>query len=439
MTSTTSELRLLDPRFRWATIGSLALIFLAAFEALAVTTVMPVISRDLHGEQLYSLGFSGNLAASIIGMVVAGGWSDRRGPAGSLITATATFLAGLLVAGLATTMTVFIVGRILQGLGSGAIIVALYVMIARIYPAALHPRIFGLFAAMWVVPSLVGPPVAGFVADTLSWHWVFLGVAVLVVLASGLLVPVIGQLEPTRASGTPGDGWRVLWAILAAAGVLAVSLDLALWLAIAGLVVVVVALRPLLPRGTLVVRRGLPSVILLRGTVAAAFFATEIYLPYLLTTRYGLPSWAAGLILTVGAISWATGSWIQGRSERMSHHLALRIGTAALVAGVILEFTTALWTFSPVVAAVGWFFAGGGMGIIYPRLNTLVLAVSSESEQGGNSAAMSIADAAGGAVAIAIAGLLFTAASGSFAVALGFTAILGLASVGVAVRARVRV
>ncbi|CAN5153991.1 MFS transporter [soil metagenome] len=436
MTSTTPELRLLAPRYLWTTIGSNALIFLAAFEALAVTTVMPVISRELHGQALYSLGFSGNLAASIIGMVVAGGWSDRRGPAGSLVTATVTFLAGLLVAGLAPDMTVFIVGRFLQGLGSGAIIVALYVVIARVYPAALHPRIFGVFAAMWVVPSLVGPPVAGFIADTVSWHWVFLGVAGLVVLASALMVPVFRDLEPSAAPGNRGDGWRVVWAVVAAAGVLAVSLGGSLWLPIVGFVVVVIAIRPLLPSGTLIVRRGLPSTILLRGAVAATFFATEIYLPYLLTSRYGLPSWAAGLILTVGAVSWALGSWIQGRLERMSHHTALRIGAVLLVLGVTVEFVTAFWLLSPVIAGVGWFLAGGGMGIIFPRLNTLVLASSGDGEQGANTAAMSIADAAGGAVSIAVAGLLFTATSGSFAVALGYTAVVGVASVVVAVRAR---
>jgi MFS family permease len=333
-------------------------------------------------------------------------------------------------------MEIFIVGRFLQGLGAGAIIVALYVVIARVYPAALHPRIFGLFAAMWVVPSLVGPPVAGFVADTISWHWVFLGVAVLVVLASGLLVPVIGQLEPTPAKATRGDGRRILWAIVAAASVLAVSIGDSPWIAAAGLVLVVIALHALLPRGTLVARRGLPSAILLRGVVAAAFYATEIYLPYLLGTRYGLPSWAAGLILTVGAISWALGSWLQGRIERMSHNLALRIGAASLLLGITIEFATALWGLPPVFAAIGWFFAGGGMGTVYPRMNTLVLAGSSESEQGGNTAAMSIADGAGGAVSIAIAGLLFTAASGSFAVAFGYTAIVALVSVFVAARAR---
>ena len=49
------------------------------------------------------------------------------------------------------------------------------------------------------------------------------------------------------------------------------------------------------------------------------------------------------------------------------------------------------------------------MGLMFPRISAYVLAASGDREQGGNSAAMSIADAVGGATAISLAGLLFTA------------------------------
>ena len=39
-------------RYIWVTIGAVALIFLAAMQSLAVTTVMPVVSADLHGDRL---------------------------------------------------------------------------------------------------------------------------------------------------------------------------------------------------------------------------------------------------------------------------------------------------------------------------------------------------------------------------------------------------
>ena len=62
------------------TLGACALVFLAAFESLAVTTIMPLVSRELDGAALYALAFAGPLATGVIGMVAAGNWSDRRPP-----------------------------------------------------------------------------------------------------------------------------------------------------------------------------------------------------------------------------------------------------------------------------------------------------------------------------------------------------------------------
>ena len=196
--------------YLWITIGACALVFLGAFESLAVTTVMPVVSADLGGERLYALAFAGPLATGVIGMVVAGNWSDRRGPSAPLYTSVAAFVVGLLVAGFASTMEIFVVARFAQGLGSGAMTVALYVVVARVYPKDRLPAIFAAFAAAWVVPSLIGPTVAGFVTELLSWHWVFLGVVVLVVFALLMVVPALKGLSCEGDSAAP-------WALIALA------------------------------------------------------------------------------------------------------------------------------------------------------------------------------------------------------------------------------
>ena len=105
-TSPPARESLLSPRYRGTTIGVIALVFLAAFEALAVATVMPTVSRELDGRALFAAAFSSALAASLVGMVVAGLWADRRGAVRPLLVAVAVFGLGLLVAGLAPTMPV---------------------------------------------------------------------------------------------------------------------------------------------------------------------------------------------------------------------------------------------------------------------------------------------------------------------------------------------
>ena len=172
--------RLLSPTYAATTVGMFALCAFVAFEATAVTTVMPSVAEELDGVGLYALSFAAPLASGVVGMVAAGAWSDRRGPAAPLAAALALFALGLLVCGSAPTMEVLVAGRVVQGLGGGALTVGLYVLVGLVFPAVLQPAVFASFAAAWVLPSLFGPALAAFVADAFGWRWVFLGAVVLV-------------------------------------------------------------------------------------------------------------------------------------------------------------------------------------------------------------------------------------------------------------------
>ncbi|GAA3350323.1 MFS transporter [Amorphoplanes nipponensis] len=443
-----SEIRpagILARPYALTTVGAWSLVFLAAFESLAVTTIMPVVTSDLNGRGLYALAFSSTLAAGVVGMVAIGSWADRRGPAVPLFAAIAVFATGLAVAGTAVSMPVFVAARFLQGLGAGGITVALYVLVALVYPAALHIRIFGAFASAWVLPSMIGPFVAGYVAEALSWHWVFLGVVALVAVAGGLMLPAVRGRDRARADRVPAsaaDARRVVEAAVVAGSVVALSslggLDRAVaWLLAPPAVVVIgIALRHLVPPGTYRIRAGLPAAVVLCGAAGGVFFGTEVYLPLLLHDRYGLPTWLSGVTLTAGAVAWALASAVQGRlSDRLDPGTALRAGAVLLAGGAALELATVVLHLHPAVAAAGWFLAGAGMGTLYPRISTLVLALSAPGEEGFNTAAKSITDAVGGSASLAVAGLLFALApfTGPFV----FTTLLGVVTVLIAVRVAV--
>src|SRR3954467_14582628 len=186
-----------------------SLVFLAAFEALAVTTIMPTVSAELHARAWFSAAFSATLAASVVGMVAGGLWSDRTGPRLPLLASVAVFAGGLLLAGLAPGIELFVTARFLQGLGTGAMTVALYVVVARIYAPVDHPRIFGAFAAAWVIPSMVGPTVAGVVAEAVGWRWVFLGVVALAAVAAGVLRPALGALADNAETASVSTAGRL--------------------------------------------------------------------------------------------------------------------------------------------------------------------------------------------------------------------------------------
>lgn len=408
------------PRFVWVTIGSIALIFLAAMQSLAVTTVMPVVSADLDGDALYAVAFAGTLATSVIGMVAVGAWCDRGGVLAPLTTAVVLFVVGLVIAGLAPDMGWLVVGRLVQGLGTGGQTVALYVVVARVYPAQLHGRVFAAFSAAWVVPSLIGPFLAGMVTEFLHWRWVFLGVAALTVVAFAMVVARLHGLplhtdEPATSRVAP----RLLCAVAVAVGALALSLAGELggyaWAVVAASVVVIaLASRPLLPRGTLRAVRGLPSVVLMRGLIAGALFGAEIYVPYLLIDHYDFSPMWAGLGLTTAALAWAAAADVQGRfGDRLGNARITVIGTALLVAATVVAGVVAALALPAAVLIAGWSLAGAGMGLMYPRLTVLTLAYSSPQNQGFNSAALSISDSIGAATSIAAMGLVFTALAGT--------------------------
>src|SRR4029077_14247449 len=87
------------------------------------------------------------------------------------------FVVGLVVAGSAAHMPIVVVGRIVQGFGAGAISAVSYAAIAAAYPDEAKPRMLALLSSAWVVPGLIGPALAGAIADHLGWRFVFLGLA----------------------------------------------------------------------------------------------------------------------------------------------------------------------------------------------------------------------------------------------------------------------
>ena len=153
-------------------VGMVMAITMNAFEAMSVATAMPAVAEDLGGDALYGAAFSAYMLANLIAIVAAGEQADRRGPALPFIGAITVFAAGLLVAGLAPTILVVVVGRALQGAGAGALASVAYVAVGRAWPVERQPHIFALLAAAWVVPSLIAPAAAGFVSEEFSWRWV---------------------------------------------------------------------------------------------------------------------------------------------------------------------------------------------------------------------------------------------------------------------------
>ncbi|MFI9242107.1 MFS transporter [Streptomyces sp. NPDC053086] len=413
----------LSRAYRALSVGIVSVVVLIAFEATAVGTAMPVAARELDGVALYAFAFSGYFTTSLSGMVLAGQWSDRRGPLGALTTGIGAFAAGLVIAGTAQVMWVFILGRAVQGLGGGLVIVALYVVVGRAYPERLRPAIMASFAAGWVVPSIVGPLAAGAVTEHLGWRWVFLGIPALVVFPLALALPQIRRRasgpvdEETGAASFDRRRIRLALGISLGAGLLQYAAQdlrpLSLLPGLAGAALLVPAVLGLLPRGTYRAARGLPSVVLLRGLAAGSFIAAESFVPLMLVTQRGLSPTLAGFSLAAGGGTWALGSLVQSRPRVAPYRERLMTLGMVLVAAAIVTAPSVLAHSVPVwIVAVAWGVGCFGMGLVISSTSVLLLQLSAPEQAGTNSAALQISDALSNVVLLAATGAAFAALGG---------------------------
>lgn len=413
---------------------------LIAFDGMAVGTLMPVAVRELDGLGYYAWGFSAFFIATLAGTVLAGEWADRRGPGAPLLAGVGAFAIGLVLSGGAPAMVFFVLARGIQGLGGGLIIVTVYVMILRAYGPWARPRAFAAISSAWVLPSLVGPALAGLVAQHVGWRWVFLGLVPLVLPAVALMLPTVrrgGVPDGPEPAAGPGRGWgRVLTSVAVAAGAALVlyagqRMD---WLGLipfaAGLPLLTLGLPRLLPPGALGLRRGLPAVVAMRGLLTGAFFGVEAFIPLSLVSLRGFSPTLAGLVLTGGALGWALGSWYQGRPEmrvprfRLVRWGALLIGAADLAALASLHLAGGgAWLVLP-----AWALAGLGMGLSMSSVSVLTMELAPPGQQGASSSALQLSDTLGSALATGLGGVVVTSLGrAGLSLGWGITAVDGLA------------
>jgi MFS family permease len=417
------EMRLLSRRYLPFLIAAVSLVTLAAFENRATSTILPTIARDLSGLSLFGAATAAPLVSYVVGVSVAGLWADRRGPVPVLVTGIVAFTLSAALAALSPSMGVFVVIRLAAGVAEGVLDIGLTVMVARAIPPDLRPRLFSLYAAAWVLPSLVGPSIAGLVAEHVNWRAVFL-IAVVAMPPMGLLLrPAmrsVGRLGQAPASpDAPSGRTTVTSAVAAAVAMGAITLSgsmfsahgvltaVAVALALAGIWLLVPTLRRLLPEGVAVLRRGAPALIAVSALTSAAFWTPGAFLPLMLSTVHGMSPAGAGLSLTLTGVSWAAGSqaaarpWIQHRTTPAGR---IQCGLLLIAGGVVGTVLLSLEVVPVWAGLTAWAVSGTGMGVTSNTLATTLLELAPAARQGHYQAANALLATVASALPVGAAG-----------------------------------
>lgn len=401
------------PGRRFLLLGLLLCVFGIAFQMIGVATALPTVMADLDASPLYAWAFSTMVTGMLLATMVAGRVADRRGPRLPMVVGFVLFALGLVGGALAPDVVTLLLARFVQGLGGGALNLALFVVIALVWAPAERPGVLAIISFMWLLPAFIGPPIAA--ALTLSsWRWVFATMLPVLVMAGLMTLPSLRQVQARFRGEHAGrlPWWGVLLVATAPFAVQLAGQGLGLWSLLAGAVGVaglVVGLPAVLPPAVSLLGRGLGAVALTRALQAGCFFAAEAFLLLALQSLRGLGTFEAGVSLTIGSLGWTVGSWLQSRPwVRLRRDQLITLGTTLSTAGLGAIAAFVAFPGTPLLlGVVGWVLAGGGMGLSMASTAVATMSLSTAKEQGRNNSAMQLAEGLGNALFTGLAGAIY--------------------------------
>lgn len=369
--------------------GLMAGMFLGALDQSIVGTALPSITSELGGLDKLSWVVTAYLLTQTASTPLWGKISDLYGRKLIFQAAIIIFLIGSLMSGAAQNIGELIAFRAVQGLGGGGLFALALATMGDIVPPRERGRYGGYFGAVFGTSSVLGPVLGGFFTDGPGWRWIFyinlpIGLAALFVTSAALRIPHVRRehtidylgattivasvtsllLYTTWAGPSATHGWTApLSLALLAAGVL---------LAVAFVFVELRAAEPIIPMELfkLPVFR---TANLYSFIIGFAMFGGIVFLPVYLQVVKGMTPTQSGLALlpmVVGIFSTSISSGIV--MTKTGRYKAFPIVGALTLMGALLLLSTLDQSSSYVVAAIGFYIFGAGLGFSMQLIVTIV-------------------------------------------------------------------
>jgi EmrB/QacA subfamily drug resistance transporter len=390
-------------------------LLVAAMDSTVVGTALPTIGGELGNFSLYPWVFSGYLLTATTTVPLWGRLADVYGRKRVLMVGMAIFIGGSVLCGSAPGMLALVLFRGLQGVGAGCLIPVTLTVVGDLFPTAQRARVQGLFGGMWGVASVIGPAVGALFVSSIGWRWIF-EVNVPAGLAS---VALLWSFHDRPAGGRAAVDYT--GAILLTAGVATVLLGLGSgsgtqqqWpLVVVGLVIlaVFVAVERRSASPTVPLRYLRHPVIGPAVLVAIAsgtlMFGLTSYIPFYVQVGLGASPYQAGAAVTPLLLGWSVVGIFAGR-------LMIRVGYERLALGgsvLLITGTTMLLLHPPVRPAFLWvgiciLVIGAGMGALNTPLLIVIQGAVGWGDRGAVTALNQFSRTIGGAVGVALMGLL---------------------------------
>ncbi len=398
-------------------------LFVAAMDSTVVGTALPTIARELGSFELYPWVVAGYLITGTTTVPLWGRLADIRGRKPVLLAGLAIFVVASALCAWSPSMLWLIAFRTLQGIGAGCIQPLVFTTVGDIFPLEQRARLQGFFSSMWAIAASVGPGLGALFVSTIGWRWIFtinipIGIAAAallwgyaerkdqrvearldvrgaVLLTAGITVLLIGLGTGTE-SATPN--WPIVGlALLLLGGFAALE-----WR----------SRNPTVPLYLLRHRVIGPAILI--GLIAGTLmFGVTAYLPLLVQSVQGRSAYEAGVAVAAMSFGWPIASSLSGFAMvRIGYQRLVVIGALALLAGSVMLAAAQpnsglLWTGGASL------IIGVGMGTFTAPLLIVIQANVGWAQRGAATALNQFSRTIGGAIGVALMGIVLQRYVGS--------------------------
>src|SRR6266568_14634 len=154
-------------------VGVLLTMLLAALDQVMVATALPSIAASLGEIENMSWVVTANLLCATAVTPLYGKLSDIHGRRTMMLIAIGVYAGGSLACALASSMLTLILARALQGLGGGGLMPLVQTIIGDVASPRDRPRYQAYTSSTFIVSTVGGPILGGFIAEHLHWSWIF--------------------------------------------------------------------------------------------------------------------------------------------------------------------------------------------------------------------------------------------------------------------------
>lgn len=399
-----------------ATLGS----SLGFIDSSVVNVALPAIQKGLNADLATGQWVVNGYMLMLASLILLGG------SAGDIFGQRRVFLAGLagfavasVCCGLAPTPLWLVLARLLQGMAAALLVPSSLALIGSAYSGEARGRAIGTWAAAGALTTALGPPLGGWLVDTVGWRAIFFinipiaAIAIFMALrierdrvlrtyasldirGAVLAVIFLGLLSYGLVSAGHGARFTGIAAILCAIPVM--------------MLFVVVERRspaPMVPL-SLFESRDFSGANVLTVVLYASLSGSLFLLPYVLITVHGYSAAQAGAAFLPFPIIMGAGSrWSGALAKRKGVRPSLITGPAITGAGyallALLAGNATYWTaFLPGLALIA-----AGMTITVAPLTTAVFDAAPDKDGGTASGINNAAARTGGLLAVAALGFAF--------------------------------